>query len=358
MESFKQHITEAKKLKAEDYEAAIVMGWYALHNRELDNKSGISKDTIDVLVNNPQALESGRRIAEHIKKSFPALENSQAEQYGRATTSLTKFWKNHGASNTTPKTDIMIGKMRFSLKIGAAQLMSGGKEESMATFYAALKNVNNQLINDPQVQKVNSILESFVKNSLAPGRLRGIIKSGKNELVNAGERAHKECMVELGKLFQSNQSFKIAFAREAMSGFEKYGEKSPAAAEYMLVATHDGNKVSIHSVYDDSYCEKIADRMKLQARFKTSSRKIKGEKTGEYNFWSVVSLIVNAMDENVTDLGNGEYLVEFKLLGKAKSIFQRYWTKIYSFITKNILRLLKFLGFGVDISLKGEVNFD
>lgn len=358
MDSFKQHLTEASKLKAEDYEAAIVMGWYALHDKPLDNKSGISQDIIDVLTRNPQALESGRRIAEYVKNQFSELKDSQAEQYGRATTSLTSFWKSHGASNTTPKTDIMIGKMRFSLKIGSAQLMSGGKEESMATFYAALKNVNAELVNDPQVQKVNNILESFVKNSLAPGRLRGIIKSGKNELVNAGERAHKECMVELGKLFQTNKSFKIAFAREAMSGFEKYGKNSPAAAEYMLVASHDGKKVSIHSVYDDAYCEKIADRMRLQARFKTSSRKIKGQKTGEYNFWSVVSLIVNAMDESVTELKNGEYLIEFNFFGKTKLIFQKFWTKIYSFITKNVLKLMQFLGFGVDVQHQKEIKFD
>lgn len=358
MDSFKEYLSEAKKLKAEDYEAAIVMGWYALHNKEIDSNSGIDKSIIDMLNNYPQVLESGKRIAEFVKDKFPELKGSRAEQYGRATTSLTKFWKGHGASNTTPKTDIMIGKMRFSLKIGAAQLMSGGKSESMATFYAALKNVNKELVNDPQVQKVNSILETFVQNSLAPGRLRGIIKSGKNETVNAGEKAHKECMVELGKLFENNQSFKIAFAREAMSGFEKYGEKSPAAAEYMLVASHDGKKVSIHSVYDDSYCEKIADRMKLQARFKTSSRKIKGEKTGEYNFWSVVSLIVNAMDENVIELGNGEYLVEFKLFGKTKFILQKAWKKITSFITKNILRLMQFLGFNIDINHRGDVRFD
>ena len=358
MKSFKEYLSEAKKLKAEDYEAAIVMGWYSIHNKEIDSKSGIDSNIIDMLNNYPQVIESGKRIAEFVRDTFPELKNTNAEQYGRATSSLTKFWKSHGATNTTPKTDIMIGKMRFSLKIGAAQLMSGGKSESLATFYAALKNVNTELANDPQVQKVNSILETFVQNSLAPGKLRGIIKSGKNETVNAGESAHKECMIELGKLFETNQSFKIAFAREAMSGFEKYGEKSQAAAEYMLVASHDGKQVSIHSVNDDSYCEKIADRMKLQARFKTSSRKIKGEKTGEYNFWSVVSLIVNAMDENVTDLGNGEYLIEFKFLGKTKFILQKAWKKITSFITKNILRLLQFLGFNIDINYRGDVRFD
>ena len=41
--------------------------------------------------------------------------------------------------------------------------------------------------------------------------------------------------------------------------------------------------------------------MKLQARFKTSSREIKKKKTGEYNFWSVVSLIVDAMSASESE---------------------------------------------------------
>ena len=35
-ESYTRMLTIA--LKAEDYETAIVMGWYELHDRELDNK--------------------------------------------------------------------------------------------------------------------------------------------------------------------------------------------------------------------------------------------------------------------------------------------------------------------------------
>ena len=87
--------------------------------------------------------------------------------------------------------------------------------------------------------------------------------------------------------------------------FNKYGSNNNSAAEFMVVASHDGSQVSIHSVDDDAYCEKIADKMRLQARFKTSSRKVKGVKTGEYNFWSVVSLIVDAMSAEKESLDEG-----------------------------------------------------
>lgn len=58
-----------------------------------------------------------------------------------------------------------------------------------------------------------------------------------------------------------------------MSGFQKFGPSSPAAAEFMLVASHDGTSVSIHSINDDAYCEKIADSMKLQSSFQNIFQK-------------------------------------------------------------------------------------
>ena len=54
MKTFKQYLSEG--VKAEDYEAAIVMGWYDIHNKELDNKSGISQNTIETLKKNMRTM--------------------------------------------------------------------------------------------------------------------------------------------------------------------------------------------------------------------------------------------------------------------------------------------------------------
>ena len=144
-----------------------------------------------------------------------------------------------------------------------------------------------------------------------------------------------------------------------MSGYEKYGSSAKAAAEWMLIAKKDGSAVSVHNVSDDSYCEKIADRMKLQARFKTSSRKLQGKKTGEYNFWSVVSLIVDAMDEEI--LHHGNVLTEIALFDKIKKKVSGFVTKmlskVKSFISKGITFLMKFLGLVPSISVKTDVKF-
>jgi hypothetical protein len=336
------------------------MGWYELHNKELDNSSGIPQKIIEVINSNPEAKVSGKRIAEYILKNRSDLAGAQAEQYGRASTKLTSFWTSFGATNKTPKTDILIGDARFSLKIGMAQLMSGGQSESMATFNAALKSSDKSLSETPQFKKVSGIIESFVTASVAPGQLRAIIKKGNNDVVNKGEAAHKQCMTEMGSLFEQSKDFKIAFAREAMSGFEKFGKDALAAAEFMLVSSHDGTNVAIHSVHDDVYCEKIATKMKLQARFKTSSKKIKGQKTGEYNFWSVISLIVNAMDESFYIDGNvlTEANILVKMLTSVKSFLSKTWKNVTTFFKSSATNLMKFLGAEINIKANDYVDFN
>ena len=357
MKKFSTYLTEA--IKAEDYEASIVMGFYELKGKPItDNPTnyGISDKVFTAIQNNPKALDAGRKIATAVLKQYPSLKNKEAEQYGRAKATLTDFWKSHGATDITPKTDVLIGDMRFSVKIGIAQLMSGGKAESTATFEAATKNSNPELKKSPQYKITTDVLEGFVKSTLAPSKLRPLIKAGTNDVVNKAEQAHKDCMVELGKLFNESKSFKVEFAREAMSGYEKFGRNSNAAAEFMLVASADGGQVKIHSVDDDDYCLKIANAMKLQARFKTSSRKIKGKKTGEYNFWSVISLIVDSMQET-EELNESIELQELKLLRVIRGWVTKTWRKVTRFFKGGIMKLKKFLGVQPDPSFNNKFKF-
>jgi len=353
MKSFSNYLTEAK-VKAEDYEASIVMAFYEMQGKKLDSKSGVSSNIADNILSNPDVLESGRRIAKHLVKKYPKLSKARAEQYGRATTDLTSFWKSHGATNKTPKTDILIGDMRFSLKIGMAQLMSGGASESTATFMAAVEESNKELKESKQFKTVSGILDNFVKNSIAPTKLRPLIKSKSNDLVNNGEKAHKDVMGELGKMFEDNRDFKIEFAREAMSGFKKFGVKDNAAAEFMLVSNHSGSSVKIHSVYDDAYCAKIADNMKLQARFKTSGRRVGGKKTGEYNFWSVISLIVDAAQEAYVEEGR---VLNEGMFDKVKQFASKTWNRVTSFFKKSVNNMMKFMGLIPVIKLKSNIRF-
>ena len=169
-------------------------------------------------------------------------------------------------------------------------------------------------------------------------------------------------MRDLGQLFEKSAKFKIAFAREAMSGYEKYGKGSNSAAEFMVVASADGSKVRIESVDDDAYCKKIADAMKLQARFKTSGRVVKKQKTGEYNFWSVVSLIVDSMAGQKEDYSNEWYgsldegIIDV-IKNKVKSLFSRVIAKASSFAKSSVNRLMKFLGAIPEVSFRRNIKF-
>ena len=359
-----QLLTEA--LKAEDYESAIVIGFYTVTKNKMGSpeEHGIKQQLYDKILDTPKAVKTGELIAKKVLKDYPQLKNKKAEVFGRTKSGLTDFWKSHGASDTTPKTDVKIGDKNFSVKIGLAQLMSGGKAESTATFQAAIKNSNPDLVKSEQYKKTNEVLEGFVKNTLAPSKIRPLIKAGTNEVVNAAEKAHKDCMKELGNLFNQSKEFKIEFAREAMSGYEKFGKSSPASADLMLVASEDGGRVEIHDVNDDSYCEKIATAMKLQTRFKTAQRTKKelisptNKKggTGEYFFWSVISLIVDSMTEEL-NTNNKETLVEFNILNKVKSFVSRTWSRVTSFFKKGVRQLTSFLGAKPDITIKRNVKF-
>ena len=349
MKKFSSFLTEAK-LKAEDYEAAIVMGFHEITGQQLDVEgSGIGKKTYDVIEANPDVKEAGVKIAKAVKSHFNLGDKTKAEQFGRAKSVLTDFWKSYGGTDTTPKTDILIGDKRLSLKIGDAQLMSGGKAESLATFYAAVEEVGEDIKKDKNYKLTEDVINSFVTSTTAPSQIRPLIKSGENEIINKAEAAHKNAMKVLGDLFANNRDFKIAFAREAMSGFAKYGKSSNSAAEFMLVATHDGTGVSIHSVYEDEYCAKIADKAKLQVRFKTSQKVSKAAitkanpkgKTGTYSFWSVTSLIVNAMSES-TNL-EGQSLQEIAMLKRAKTAIVGFVARIFRAIKRSAKKFLNFV---------------
>ena len=78
---FKQFMLQEQKLKAEDYEAAIVIGWHNNNKKKLDvSSSGISSKVYDMLQNNKSAIQTGELIANAIAKKF-GNKNAKAEQY-------------------------------------------------------------------------------------------------------------------------------------------------------------------------------------------------------------------------------------------------------------------------------------
>ena len=346
MLSFKGYLTESTAGGA-DFEPAIVMGYYSVQGLKVPSADelGISSKDYNMVLKDKSLKIAGENIVKNIISKVG--KKKVAKQLGRGTYPLTPFWKSFGASNTTPKTDLMIGNSQISLKIGPAQLMSGGKAESVATFNAALrsKSVKNTLTKDPLVKSILGDFDSFVERGLTKGGtvddfIKGS-KAGKDKIISEGNKAHKQMIEKLNQLFDKSDEFKIAFAREAMTGIEKFGPKNPATAYYFLVGDKSGRSTSYHAMTENAYVRKVADAMKTSVRFKSSSQKLKGEKTGKYNYWSVVALIVNKLDDTAKQVKeemilNGQWNFSLTEEQINENIFKIAYQRIKDFVVKLI----------------------
>lgn len=305
---FENYLTESAA-----YEKKIVNGWNKLQNRDIDPSISI---------------DPGDRIAQALLNRFSDLAGSEAVHMGSTYFPVTKFWKSFTGNNKSPsKTDFMIGKTKFSLKIGSAQIISAAKNESLGTFYSALKNSDQELVNNTYFKKTNELIESFIPSSPASERV-GLEKKAK--------KLHGECQEELSKLFEQSNKFKVEFAREGMSGIEKFGRNSDACAEFIVTSNKKGDKVDIHSVNDNSYCQSIASKMKLSVSFKSSGGR----------FYSSIRLMVNALkkDKKIKE-------------SKFTDFLKNKWYKLKEIFSNSVVAMLKFLGLTPEVSVSDSINF-
>lgn len=307
--------------------------------------------------------EAGVKVAQFLKKTGIS---GKAKVLGADTIEVSNEWSRFWdgsvpASTKTPKTDFMVGNAKISLKSGdAAQLMSGGKNESLATFYTALSKTSN--IENHIADKLTDMFENLAPASVAPGDLRSVIAQKKDEIVTKADQAHKSLMTELKTIFNNNTDFRNAFAYEAMSGETKFGGNDGTCTHF-LVTTFDGEQSSIHSVSDKSYVSKIANQMKVSVRFKTTSvkRKIGGrtQKTGEYRYWSVIGLIVDKMQEDLEHNADN-LLTEASIMDFFRRVWQRIKAallKAVNYVRKSPMNVFKFLEVEPEISFNNNVRF-
>ena len=335
-------LQEAETGEAVLFESALVYAWYKLNKKPIP-KDAILPAELEKLKSNPSLVKSAANAITTLGLS----SGKEARGTGRAgsTVSVTPFWSSFGASNTTPKTDVILGNKKISVKAGNAQLMSGGKNESIATFYAAAKHVPN-ILKTKEAKDVVNTFEKFVEGGYTKsGSVDTNLKAGKDKVIVAGDAAHKEMRGKLEALFNKSPEFKIAFAKEAMSGLEKFGPGSPATADYVLSVDSNYGNPQLHKTQDDKYAAKIADQMKLTVRFKSTSEKLKSGKTGRYRFWSVVSLI-----SDPSKLKEG-------ILDSIKSVVKN----VKDYISQGIASLTRFIigdnPEDIDISLNNDVDF-
>jgi len=352
MKTFKEHQQNLQEARSrgeamEDVIVAAVNG-----KPQGDDKFGIDAN-------------AGVKVAEFLKKNSI---KGKGDVLGADTINVSqdwaKFWDGKVPSATkTPKTDFTVGKTKISLKSGPdAQLMSGGKNESVATFYAALEKSGDNLEKNIS-DKVRNMFETLAPSSVAKTNLKKVIKDESDEIVNKANKAHKQLMGELEGVFAKNEKFRDAFAYEAMSGEVKFGNNNGTCTHF-LVTDFDGSKSKLHSVTDSAYISKIAKQMKVSVRFKSTSvkKQIEGKKvkTGEYRYWSVVGLLIYNMNEEVNEMLETDCLTE----GSIRDFFSKVWKKFKVFfakaieyIKKGVKNALDFLEVKPEIRMNNKVKF-
>lgn len=357
MHNFTSHmlLNEEAKNRGEELEEFIV----AAYNNEPEPKARFG-------------VPSGAGV--RLKKELGGKLTGKADRTGGGSVGVTDLWSQYWApqsvpaSTKTPKTDIVIGGKRISLKAGPdAQLMSGGVNESTATFYAAVDQMGKDKLTGIY-GKIEDAILNLAPARVAGGKLADVIKTGEDKLVTKADKAHKVLMKDMNSLFKSDPEFGYEFCYEAMTGDVKFGNAAGgkggtpwAAASHMLVCEFDGSKPSIHAAGDRSYVNKIVNNTKVSVRFKTSSEKRGGEKTGQYKYWSVIGLITSKLTEEFeyenSLLTEGEVLTEniiTKVFKKVLDFAKGLWNKVLDFVKKSTKNLMEFLGFIPEVSFNNR----
>ena len=202
MKNFKQfvsnndhYLTEAVTEGAK-MEEIIVAAW---NNKSIPKSTKISKN-------------AGKNIVSFLKKQ--GVTGSKAYKLKTKGIEVTDEWSSFwlpdsvtGATKT-PKTDIVIGDYAISLKTGPAQLMSGGKKEAKATFYAAAKKTTS-VHSDKLAKEIYLKLNKLSELSLTKGgTVEQALKKNNDIVLKKADEINHEIKNMLGNLFNKNEEFK------------------------------------------------------------------------------------------------------------------------------------------------------
>lgn len=350
-ETLFEQVNERKALmearsRGEEMEEFIVAGVNGLPYPK--SQFGISDEAADKIVS---ALK---------RKRVSGKARILGADYLNVTDLWSQYWNpnNVPGATKTPKTDFIIGRQKISLKTGkSSQLMSGGRNESIATFYAAVDRLGLDLRG--LSKRIENALHDMSGSALAASDLKSEIAKGKDKVVKAADAAHKILMADLRKLFEQNPDFAYEFAYEAMTGEVKFGGNEGTCTHFLTVSD-DGSKVNYIPVTNEAYVRKVANKMKLTVRFKSTSEKLGGQKTGQYRYWSAISLVVDKMNEEVKAAEESGMLNENivkRIIQSAFQMVKKYMKAAKDFIVKSVKNAMEFLGMEPIVSFNDTIDF-
>ena len=217
---------------------------------------------------------------------------------GQSNKTVSTFWNTEtGKGNDVSKTDVMIAGKRASVKGPSAQLMSGKKPEVRATILSAAEAAG---AGDTLRQSLLAATDKFVETTSQGAEMttRELRKLSPDKALETGNiqaqkvvQHQKELQDEVNKAFHDafkNPKISYEFAREAMTGTEKFSAKtvkqnnspgdSTGEATHMLVWDYRMDRLMFRKI-DEKIVNHSSKAMKVNAGFKSVSKKLVGAKT-------------------------------------------------------------------------------
>lgn len=274
--------------------------------------------------------------------------SGSARRIGAGQIPVSAKWKSYGynQNKSIPKTDIIIGEYKISLKTGdGAQLMSGDKAETLATFYAAIELSG---LNPTLYEGVLKQVQTFKKGTIFdPGHI-GVQKLHQQNLDDDLLREAYKVIDAVGKniedAIQSNEAFSKAFALEAMTGMIKFGG-SEGTCTHILSVSWDGSVVKYYECTDESYLKHISSQMKPSVSMKSASG---GRDTRGYQVslrLQITKLLKSTNEGIISDM-----------MSKIKSIASSFSQMISNAFSGGLKYFLGFIGMEPEVTVNTEVK--
>jgi len=322
----------------------------------------------------PTYGESATKVATSFNKTLKMSTAMTQYGGGGGMKNLSSSWKEWGASNGTPKTDMYTKNYNISLKkAGGSQLASGGTGETIATFYAALEYMGEDRGANKDIDKIMTMIEknfTKIKNKDLTAGLAKKISTGKVDIGNipksdikqfeTGQKFHTELNKEITKnlSFEKNPIFRKWYTFEAMSGYKKFSNQQSIASVCVefnpdtgaitknIPVTPDGKSNFGSKPKVSSEVESISQKIKIFAAWKTGDGSpnsviralpeetdtFRGIILNELRNDKVANKVITNLNEEIEQLD--EFALMRKVFNKVKGLTSKATTWLNNLFTK------------------------
>ena len=328
---------------------------------EMDTSSATNMEAVIVALwdgkesPHPELTDIGNMAVDFLRSRGISGNSSHM---GSGSTPITDNWKKWGGTDTTPKTDLIIGKYRISLKkAGGSQLMSAKKGESTATCHAGLKDANIE--SGPIVEEMERYLEKMIEGksefNITQQKEQGIVS---DDVLDA-EKMHKEFQKYLRDLLNSNTILKNSIVHEAMTGDNKFGEHSMGRAGWVFVYDPKGVDMSLNNTDDPAFVSKKAQKTRIVIGWKSVSSTT--QKSGKvYSYFSAFRLTESINNHIIEEISkyDGKLLTEgilSNIIDRVKRWFKSIWEKVKTWLLQSFDNVLTFFNLIPNIEMSETI---